>query len=214
MSRLHADVIAQTGQTDANALRRPMSISDWTFALGLPLTEQQFVAAKPYSDFCYVPPPLLSWTDYRAAVIAPFERLIQPLAQVGLHIAGYVSLVQYARLMTRQRSVVLFTHCARNSLLEFRGGLTDFNSLAGRIDANYMGISEVCACAPHGLQEQLKAHAPNAVFKVSNVQLSLRLWMTYYSSLLSAFARERCDFVTATFLAQDFIRKRPEDLQR
>ncbi len=182
-----------------------MTINQWTFVFALPTRESEFVAGKATSDFCYVPPPLLTWVDYHASVIAHVERHILPFEQLGLKIVRFPTASEYARCMTGERGVVLFTHCAQQARLEFRGGLIAFHDVARRVDRRFAGIGEICACAPNGLQDMLKARAPNAAFKVSAVELSLRLWMVYYSTLFAAFSEAPCDFRTASLRAQAFL---------
>jgi len=189
-------------------LRRPMTIHDWTFVFALPTRESEFLAGKATSDFCYVPPPLLTWADYQVSVTAHVEQHILPFERLGLKIVRFPTVSQYARCMTGYRGVVLFTHCARQRQLEFRGGLIAFHDLVRCLDRRFRGIGEICACAPNGLQEMLKARAPNAAFKISAVELSLRLWMIYYSTLFTAFSEAPCDFWTASLRAQAFVAQR------
>jgi hypothetical protein len=71
--------------------------------------------------------------------------------------------------------------------LEFRDGMIPFRQMVDMIEPSYVGIAEICACAPMGLQDLIKSRAPASLVKVSQSTLSSGLWMHYYGYFLAAF---------------------------
>jgi hypothetical protein len=190
----------------SNAIRRPYELRDWTFVLGLPTSPAEFDHAKAYGEFCLLPPPLLTFDAYHAAFLTAFERHIAPLARAGLSILRYPTARQYAGLLRGRNPTVLFTH-SDGANLEFRDGMIPFAQVVESVETRFEGIAEICACAPHGLQELIKSRAPNCLTKVSAAVLSSGLWMAYYGLFLSTFTPRANTFGDACLQADAVLKK-------
>jgi hypothetical protein len=176
-----------------NAVRRPYRLREWTFILGLPATPAGFGLAKAYGEFCLLPPPLRNFDKYQSSFLNAFDEHIRPLTQLGLQVVAHPAARQYSRILRGTRATILFTH-SDSARLEFRDGMVPFRKIIDNIDSRFAGIAEICACAPHGLQDLIKARAPASLVKVSNTTLSSKLWMACYGRFLSEFALEQASF--------------------
>jgi hypothetical protein len=190
---------------NGNTLRRPYRLSDWTFILGLPTNARELTNAIAVGDFCLLEPPLLTIESYRTAFLADFDGFIRPLGRLGLRVACYPRCRDYVHLLRGIAPTVLFTHCSEEKRsLEFRDGMIPFVSIAGRLDANFAGYAEICACAPDNLQDLLKKKAPRCVVNVSNTKLSSKLWLAYYAVFLGAFSPGPTTIWDAKLLTRDW----------
>lgn len=189
-----------------NAYDRHYDLSDWTFAIGLPVTESDFRRARAYGEFCTLPPAFASYQQYELEVLRHFHSHIMPLGHFGLNIIPYTSSRQYVRILTGTSPSVLYTHCGSNRYLEFSDGLIDFDPLLRKVSKNFCGIAEVCACAPLGLSNIMKKYAPEAAVVTPKIEMSVHLWMIYYSILFHQFAVAPNNYSTAAIVARKKVR--------
>jgi hypothetical protein len=169
----------------SGAIARASRLPDWTFVLGLPTTQREFMAAQVYGEYARRFP---CFAQYEQFFLTHFKKLIVPLERLyGLRLLRYPNSASYAHQMTRQRNVLLLTHCSPEGKLEFADGMIPFSDIVRRVSTEFAGITEICACEPLGLNRLLKRRAPSCVATIRMEKLEGPEWLVYCARLLMEF---------------------------
>jgi hypothetical protein len=188
--------------------RRPLTLRDWHFCYGLPVTPDGYLASAANGGFALVG-GYRDWYEYEGA-LARIKGVLGAFARAGLHVAWGPRPWVFCSLLRRRHAVILLTHATRatethDGTLEFRGEMVPFRMIVGKISPSFDGILDICACEAHGIQELVKRRAPGCVTKVADRKLTLDVWRAYYAEFLRLLFEAPISYYDATIRANTLI---------
>lgn len=189
---------------DEYPFRRSMSLSDWTFVLGVPDSERGFEHASAVGQYCL---GYADWNDYENRFLSHFRKTILPLEQVGLQIVREATVKQFGRQLTETRGVILFSHCDYDkNEIEFSDGMQPYTRIMKLIRPDFCGIIDVSVCAPKGIYRLIKARAPGCGVRMTEVKTWPAMWFRFTAYLLTEFAVKDCSYAQAILTASALFR--------
>jgi hypothetical protein len=193
---------------ETNPFRRLLTLRDWYFCYGLPVTQDEYLASAANRGFALFG-GYRDWHEYEA-VLDRITGELRAFAAAGLRVAWGPRPWVFYSLLRARHAVILLTHARKatetqDGALEFRGEMAPFRLIVSKVSPSFAGILDICACKAHGIQDPLKRRAPGCATRVWDKELTLDVWMAYYTEFLRLFFEAPITYYDASIRADGLI---------